>query len=260
MAIDCLARLRALVPALSMALASAAVPAVAYGLMQSARAAEDVPSVPSGVQRSETRQPGSFSRVALEGPFDVEIRQGAREAVTLRAEDDVLPLIDTVVEGSGSDATLHVRFRRGTTLHTAVHVAVVVEMVHVDSIALGGTGDVVAKGLKTAKLHVALGGVGRIDLASLDTDDLSLTLGGSGQVKVGGRATAMKVTLAGRGVCETDGLAANDVTVTIAGSGDVHVRADKSLKITIAGSGNVVYRGDPLLSTSVFGSGNVRKG
>jgi hypothetical protein len=259
MAIARLTRLRSVVPSLVVALAVVSAIPVSQAIGQSAWAADVDRSAASGNERSETRQPGSFSRVALGGPFDVEIRQGTREAVTLRGDDNLLSLIETTIEGDGPNATLNVRFRKGTTVN-AKHIAVVVEMVRVDAIVMGGVGDVVAKGLKTGKLTVTLGGVGKIDLSSLDTDDLSLTLGGNGNVKVDGRATTMKLSLAGKGSCETDGLAANDVTVTIAGNGDAHVRADKSLHVTIAGHGNVVYRGDALLSTTVFGNGSVRKG
>jgi hypothetical protein len=216
--------------------------------------------VPSGVIKSETREPGAFSRVALDGPGNVEVRQGTRESVTIKADDNLLPLIETTLEGSGPDATLHVRIRRNVSMRTRPHVDVVVEMVRVDAIALGGIGDIVAKGIKTGKLNVVLGGIGHIDLGSLDTDDLTLVLGGAGSIKADGRAASVKLAIAGSGNCETSGLASNDMNITIAGSGDAHVRAEKSLHVTIAGSGNVVYRGNATPTTTLLGSGTVKKG
>lgn len=255
------AYLCAVLPAAVVAVAVVASLAVPAHLIRAAEAHEPGADIAlSGTVRSETREPGAFGRVALGGPFDVEIRQGSREAVTLRGDDQLLALVETTIEGSGPGATLHVRYRHGTRLPSTPRIAVVVEMIHVDAIALGGVGDIVARRIRTGNLSVSLGGVGRIDLPDLDTDALSLSMGGSGRVHVDGRAATLKLSVAGSGICQTEGLAADDVSVAIAGSGNAHVRADRSLTITIAGSGHVVYRGDATPSMTVLGSGNVRKG
>jgi Putative auto-transporter adhesin, head GIN domain len=215
--------------------------------------------VPSGTLRSETREPGHFVSVAVGGPFDVEVRQGKREAVTITGDDNLLPLVETTIDHEDGEPALQVRLRHDFNMRTKGHLKLVVEVVDVHSIALGGVGDVLAKGMKTDHLSVILGGIGHINLPGIDTKQLTLTVGGSGSINTDGRANDLKVVIAGSGNCDSESLAASDVAITIAGSGNAHVRADKALKVTIAGTGNVTYRGDVEPTTSVVGSGKVSK-
>jgi Putative auto-transporter adhesin, head GIN domain len=215
--------------------------------------------VPSGRIQSETRTPGHFVRVSVGGPFDVEVRQGSREAVTITGDDNLLPLVETRIENEDGGAELKVQLRHDLHLDKKTHMKVLVEVVKVNAIAFGGIGDVYAKDIKADKLTVILGGVGHINLPGVDAGQLGLTIGGAGSIKVDGRASKAQLVIAGSGNCECDGLASSDVEITIAGSGNAKVRADKALKVTIAGSGNVTYRGDVEPTTTVIGSGKISK-
>ncbi len=228
-----------------------ALPAIAF-------AADDVVRG-SGNAVTETRDLGPFTDVSLSGPFDVELRQAAKESVVLRADDNVLPLIETQVRSSGSGRTLEIRMRRNVSIERRSRVLVTVDVVRLGQLDLGGAGNVTGKGLRTGKLGVALAGVGKIRLENLEADELAVSLGGNGKIAIDGKSHLVKLSIAGHGTCDTEGLAASDVAVSIAGSGDAHVRADKTLRISIAGSGNVTYRGDAEITTSIVGSGHVRK-
>ena len=62
----------------------------------------------SGALATETRNVTGFSSIALRGSIDLVVRQGEREAVQVKADDNILPLVQTLVEGSGDAKTLRI--------------------------------------------------------------------------------------------------------------------------------------------------------
>src|SRR5215212_8679511 len=66
----------------------------------------------SGVMASETRSVSGFSEVALSGTGDVRIAQSGQESLTIEAEDNLLPLLETFVE----DGRLTLRTRPGVDI------------------------------------------------------------------------------------------------------------------------------------------------
>lgn len=211
-----------------------------------------------GTPRSESRAVSGFRAIALNGPMKLVLRQGAREALELRADDNLLPLIETRVVDRGGVPTLEIGSRRGTNLASRTEMTVTVDVVTLSALSVNGSGDVVCDELKTASLHVKLAGSGKLMLRAVTADDLALKLSGSGGAQVKGRTGKLQVAIAGSGDVDAGELEADDVTVGISSSGDVSVNARKTLAVSIAGSGDVAYRGTAVVTSSVAGSGRIR--
>jgi Putative auto-transporter adhesin, head GIN domain len=210
----------------------------------------------SGTAATEARAVSGFQAIAAAGPVKLVVRQAAREALELRADDNLLPLIETVVEGG----TLRIAPKRGESLRPRSPIIATVDVVNLKSLSLSGSGDVVVETLKTPSLELRLTGSSDARLHKLTTDELGVRVSGSGDVEAAGSATRLKASIAGSGNVRTKDLAADDVTISIAGSGDASVTANKTLSVTIAGSGDVVYGGSgALVKSSVTGSGSVRQ-
>ena len=213
----------------------------------------------SGKLASETRPASDFQAISVRGPVNLVVRQGAREAVELRADDNVLPLIETTVEAGSRGRTLVIGVRKGQSIRISSDIVATVDVVSLKAIASSGSGDVKVEALKTPSLVLALSGSADAALASLQADELSISISGSGDVKGAGSVGRLKVSVAGSGDVRLAGLRADDVTVSIAGSGDADVTAQKTLDVSIAGSGDVAYHGDAKLKTSIAGSGSVSR-
>lgn len=217
-------------------------------------------TVGSGTAATETRSVGDFQAIGLSGAMSLEVRQTGRTSVTVTADDNVLPLIETVVEDGRAGRTLQIRTRRGESYRARQPVKVVVEVAALSSLALAGSGDAVVEPLKTPRLALGLSGSGEVRLTGLETESLDVRLAGSTGVQASGRAKGVKLSVAGSGTAKLAELVADEVSVSIAGSGDVAVHADKSLAVKIAGSGDVRYRGAATeVSKKVAGSGEVRR-
>ena len=210
---------------------------------------------PSGTIRQEARAVTGFTGLGLAVPGRVELRQGTPEAVTIEADDNLLPEIQTVVEGG----KLMIRFGRKLSVGGKPVIRIRVTAPSFESISISGSGDVVAASLAVPTLAIAVSGSGEVKLANVQVDTLKASISGSGDIEAGGKATEVVAKIAGSGDLEAGKLDARRVSVSIAGSGDVEVRAAESLSATIAGSGDVRYHGDPTVKKSVAGSGTVKR-
>ncbi|TFW31591.1 head GIN domain-containing protein [Massilia horti] len=210
----------------------------------------------SGRVITQAREVGHFQGLSLDVPGNVELRIGNSESVTVETDDNLQPLVETVVE----DGMLKIRpSRRNLNLNTRT-LRIVVQARTIDRLNVAGSGSVSADALRAPKLDLHIGGSGNISVKGVDTDALVINLGGSGALVTGsGNARQVSVKIAGSGNVDVGRVKAEDVSVKVAGSGDTTAWATKTLAVKIAGSGDIKYYGDPALSRSVAGSGDVKR-
>lgn len=217
-------------------------------------------TVGSGQVVTLAREVPGFEAVDLAGSLQLVVSQSAAQRVSVTADDNLQPLIETVVETQGGVRRLKVRLRDGTSIRHRGEIVVHLEVVRLSALRVAGSGSVQVSGLQSPSLSMAIAGAGDARLSGLSTDRLEVRVAGSGDVKADGRARELRLSIAGSGDASLRELIADDVSVRIAGSGDVDVTAQRSLEVSIAGSGDVRYGGDvPQVKSSIVGSGDVRR-
>jgi hypothetical protein len=212
----------------------------------------------NGNIKKQARDVGHFDGVSMGLSGNVELRTGSAEGITIETDDNLLPLIETVVD----NGMLKIRaLKRNTNLDTRT-MKFVVTARQVNHLALGGSGDINADALRGGKLQIELGGSGTINVKAIEGDSLAVSLGGSGDLTAaGGSVKDLSVSIGGSGNVNLAGVRSGATSVNIAGSGQATVGARDALSVNIAGSGDVNYYGDPKVSKTVIGSGNInRKG
>jgi hypothetical protein len=210
----------------------------------------------SGKIVKQTRALAHFTGVNLNVPGDMILRLGNTESITIETDDNLLPLIESVIE----DGVLRIRpVKRHTSINTR-NLKIVVVAKEIDRLALSGSGSIDSDALKGRKLQFDIGGSGSINIKGMEADAVAVSLGGSGDMKSGaGKAASMSVSIGGSGDVDVGKVQSSDVSVSVAGSGEAIVWASKGLSVTIAGSGDVNYYGDPKISQSVLGSGDITR-
>lgn len=209
----------------------------------------------SGHVARETRQPGRFHGVSLAVNGSVEVRTGGDEAVTIETDDNMLPLIETVVE----NGVLQIRPVKKNTQLDPRRLKVTVQARAIDSLGVAGSGTIRADRLRGDKVALELAGSGSIDAVAIEAKSVSIEVAGSGNVRVAGAADSVDVSLAGTGKADAARLTGREVAANVSGSGLATVTARQSLAAAITGSGTISYYGDPQLSRAVTGSGVVRR-
>ena len=224
---------------------------------QFAQAADTV--IGSGKVQTESRDVSGFQAVTLRGPMNLVLRQGPRERVEVRADHNLLPLIETrVVERVGLP-TLEIGSQSGASYSTLNQMTVTVDLVDLQALTLSGSGDTQCDRLKTGTLRLTLSGSGNLKLGQVGADVLDIRLSGSGDVEAAGRAARVTLLVSGSGTAQLRGLQADEVGVRLAGSGDASVNARRSLTAALAGSGDLSYVGEPSVQSTVSGSGSLKK-
>lgn len=213
----------------------------------------------SGRSATESRSLPAFEAVAVAGGIDLRLSQGAGPVVEVTADDNLLPLLETVVESGRHGVTLKVGFKRGERISTRSKALVTVVVPTLKAVSAAGAGDIAIGRFETSALQVSVAGSGEIRLDDLSTGELGIGIAGSGSVDGRGKATSLRISIAGSGDVKLGEMPAEAVTVKIAGSGDAQVHATKTLDVSIAGSGDVRYRGDAVLKKSIMGSGNIQR-
>ena len=215
-------------------------------------------TVGSGHLTTETRSVSGFHAVDLESSGDVIITQGDTEGLTVEAEDNLLPLITTEVDGKG---VLRLGFKPHESIQTTKKITFKLSAKLIDSLAIEGSGDVRAESLSvpgSGKFAVSVPGSGNVTVSKLTAGSVQASLDGSGDIKLAGDADSQVVSIDGSGKYETADLKTRSAKVDINGSGDAKLSASAELKVEINGSGDVGYYGSPNVKKSINGSGDVK--
>ena len=207
----------------------------------------------------EDRRPLSgFVAVHLNGPVDVELKASNRDGVTVRADDNIAPLIETRVSG-GDRPALEIGVAEGRSFRASRSPVVVVEFRAISELVMRGSGTVRADRIAAEDFALSMTGSGDARINDLQAARFAAVLAGSGDLAVSGRADEQAYRLSGSGDVSAGRLEGRSVQVSISGSGDAVVRASETLDATIAGSGEVGYRGSPRVTQRIRGSGKVHK-
>lgn len=209
----------------------------------------------SGTIVKTSRDVSGYDGLEMGLPGTVEIRLGGSEGVQIEADDNLTPLIETVVDGG----TLKIRPVRKELQFNSRNLRIVVNARKMEHISVGGSGTVDADGLRGQRMSFNVGGSGSINVRGLEAESVKVSLGGSGNLKASGNADSLTVAIGGSGKVGTGQLQARAVSVSIGGSGQATVWAKQTLAVSVAGSGDVSYYGDPQVSKSIMGSGSIRR-
>jgi hypothetical protein len=196
-----------------------------------------------------------FTGISLALDALVEIQQGEAEGVTIETDNNLLPLVETVVE----NGTLKIRPAKRNASFSTKKMNIIVRVKTIDSLAIAGAGEIRAVGLKASALKTSIAGSGDIRINSLDVGALTVKIAGSGDFSSTGSAASMNARIAGSGNIRAENLSTKAVEVGIAGSGDATVWARDTLNVDVTGSGDIKYYGDALVKTSIVGSGSVKR-
>ena len=209
----------------------------------------------NGNVRTEERTPGSFNSVASHGSFNVYVSNGP-QSVKIEAEDNLLPYIDTYVEGS----VLQVDTKENYWLRPSSQIKIYVTSPDFKSIRSYGSGDItgLSKITDSSKLDVGVNGSANIKM-DVNAPGINAEINGSGDINLTGETKTFNGEIRGSGNVKAMDLKSEDATVRIYGSGNADIFASVKLDVHVAGSGDVNYKGNAQVSSSIAGSGRVKK-
>jgi hypothetical protein len=237
---------------MSIRIASAAAVALLAGACHVGADAEERDP---GPEVTRNYQVGAFDKVAVAGPYEVNVVTGGQGGVSAKGGENLLEETEVVVE----NGTLKIkpRKKRGIRWNWRGGKAVfTVNAAAIRGAAIAGSGGInVDKVAGDFEGDVA--GSGDLKVGAISGGNVKLAIAGSGDVEAAGKADSIELSIAGSGDIRAGGLTSRTADVSIAGSGNIDANASETADISIMGSGDVNIKGGAKCSISKAGSGNV---
>ncbi|MBK9337098.1 MAG: DUF2807 domain-containing protein [Lewinellaceae bacterium] len=208
----------------------------------------------SGAILSETRNTDAFTGVDVSVSGDVSIIRGDTFRVQVRAEENLLPYLQTRTEGNN----LHIYFSRNVRDVDGLEVEIT--MPELKHLQLSGSARLETDGaFSGSTLNLGLSGSGRLILNEMNYPFIAAHVSGSGSILLKGQSDDTSFSVSGSGEVDALQCPTKTAEVHVSGSGTVRLKVSEVLETHISGSGNVWYDGSPSLDTHISGSGQVRK-
>ena len=106
-------------------------------------------------------------------------------------------------------------------------------------------------------MSVAVAGSGDVVARNITVRNLKLKISGSGSFEATGKAQYLEGDISGSGDVKAVGLETQNADISISGSGSAKVWVTRHLKADIGASGSVRYKGNPVIETKSSGSGRI---
>jgi len=209
----------------------------------------------SGNVKSESRSVSGFNHVIVDGVGTLNITQGGSESLTIQAEDNLLPLLDSNVSGG----TLEIGPTPNAQVIPTKPIEYDLTVKQLQGVEVTGATDVKASSLDADQLNLTVTGASHMNLGRVTTGSLTVDVTGSGEVDLSGQAPKQTITISGSGKYLASNLASEQATVEVTGAGDCELRVSSHLSATITGSGHVTYTGTPTVDERITGAGTISK-
>lgn len=186
----------------------------------------------SGRTATEQRSVPAFSGVRVSGATDVTISVGGDQSVAVTADDNIVPILRTRVEGDTLviDATKSYSAKAQKPLVT-------ITMPQLREAGTSGASSITATGVNAPSLTV--------------------TASGASTVTASGTAGQVTLDASGASKAQLGNLAARTVEVKASGASNVVVQATDSLTGNASGSARIQYAGSPKVSVQTSGAAKV---
>ena len=208
----------------------------------------------SGNVVTEARTLDTFDRIQVDGATNIVLRQEATQAVSVEADDNIVPIITTRVRNGELliDNTQSYRSQNSVTVYVSIPT--------ISALQVRGSSDVFgATMLEGDVLSVEVSGSGDVDL-ELYYSELTTRITGASDITLAGEVMKQTVSVTGSGNYRARELQSEECLIDVTGSGDGVVSVSRLLNVSVTGSGDVVYYGNPEVRSSVSGSGDLTKG
>lgn len=160
------------------------------------------------------------SNISFGGSYKVIIQNGSSPEVSLKGDQNILPLINTHVEGNELKITTDHH-----SLNPSQQIVINITVPHLEQVDASGSNEISLEKIKTNYLEIHVSGSNRLTATG----------------------TARTFRLNGSGSCRVNAqnLIADVVDVSMSGSSHSVVYASKGLKTNLSGSGKLIVYGHP---------------
>jgi hypothetical protein len=187
----------------------------------------------------ETRNVSGFTGVHASTGIDVYLYEGKDFDVKVEADENLMEIILTEVEGK----MLVIKTDR-VNIRNAKSKKVYVTLPKLDELKISSAGDCEGQTPFTCDdLRISISSAGDLDL-EVEAERIDLDISSSGDARISGRTNQLDASLSSAGDLHAFDLIADVVDVRVSSAGDARVHAEEEISMDASSAGNIYYRGD----------------
>lgn len=208
----------------------------------------------SGNKQVEERNVKSFVALEVSGGFEVILKQGTSEALTIEADDNLMKYIVSEVRGG------ELRIFTEGSVSPKTKMKAYVTFVKLDEIDISGAVKLIAESkLSFNKLMLEGSGASDIEM-ELSAERIEADLSGASELNLIGSVSNIELECSGASKIYAADLESESVRLDLSGASYIEVFAKESLIIDASGASSVRYKGNPeKLVTNTSGASKVSK-
>lgn len=189
----------------------------------------------SGIIKTESRSVSGFSSIVFNSEGKVTVQQTGKEFLTINAEDNLLPLLESRV----TDRILSIGTVNNTDIKPTKPIEFVIEVKSLEGFKMTGVGHIEAKNIQAKHMTIALTGVG--------------------DMTIEGAADSLDLSLEGVGGYQGERFKTKQAIVYSEGVGSAVLNVSERLDASVSGVGSIEYIGSPKVQKSGKGLGQVKQ-
>jgi hypothetical protein len=213
--------------------------------------------VGSGVSKEESRPVDAFHVLDVGSTLqvNVSVTSGAKPSLKITGDDNLVPLIESVV----SDGTLILRLKDNSNISPKLPLLAEVVVSELDGVKASGAARVNVKGgAKVERFTAGASGAAQVSVEGVEASQCVAGAEGASQVVLSGSTASLKLDASGASRVKAEGLKVEDAHVSISGASSVELRTSKSVDGDISGASQLDLYGSPTKQTiSITGASQV---
>lgn len=207
----------------------------------------------SGDVIKKTFKVDNFHGLKIGGAFDVYLRQGDKQDVTLVADDDIMENLKATVSGGILKIKSDYDMKNPTELKAFITVK------DLNSIELSGACELEGKNtIITKDLLMKVSGASDAEL-TVRCSDLRITASGASDLKLSGDAAALEIDASGASTIKAEKLLAAQADIESSGASTVKIDVAESLIAKASGASTILYRGSANVTADESGASDIKK-
>jgi Putative auto-transporter adhesin, head GIN domain len=173
----------------------------------------------SGNIVNENREISNFKAIEVGGIFQVEITAQKDFSVEIQADDNLLPLIKTEVDGGVLKIESTEKFKSKSPIIVKISAPNIEEM--------------------------EVSGASKVSLVDLNNESLNVNASGASKITIAGVTKILDVDVSGASKVDAENLKSEDTSIEASGASSVGVSVYGDLKTNASGASNIRYSGTP---------------
>ena len=186
----------------------------------------------------ETRSASGFTGVQASTGIDVYLFEGNDFDVKVEADENLMEIILTEVEGK----MLVIKTDR-VNIRNAKSKKVFVTLPKLDELKISSAGDCEGQTpFSCDDLRISISSAGDLDL-EVEAERIDIDISSSGDARISGRTRQLDASLSSAGDLHAFDLIADVVDVRVSSAGDARVHAEEEISMDASSAGNIYYKG-----------------